>query len=243
MKASTVRARKAGAGQPPGASVRRSVGTPTALRCSDSWPRCRTPSARCARCGQTPATSQMTKRAARAGPEPCAPRALQAAPGQRPGPSPGTNSPLDCLCPGSASQARPAAAQPRPCGHQRDVRRSKCTTVWARLRGGQCRGEFATARSGGLGVGARSALRDLTRRNCLTTASAASGGSFSARPRDRAPQRTPRSGASQSEPRRWPPRSLACAQSVAQIELRTLANAPNGSQAYRSRYPFERETV
>jgi Putative transposase len=28
--------------------------------------------------------------------------ALQAAPGQRPGPSPGTNSPLDCLCPGSA---------------------------------------------------------------------------------------------------------------------------------------------
>ena len=29
-------------------------------------------------------------------------RPLQAAPGQRPGPSPGTNSPLDCLCPGSA---------------------------------------------------------------------------------------------------------------------------------------------
>ena len=28
--------------------------------------------------------------------------ALQAAPGQWPGPSPGTNSPLDCLCPGSA---------------------------------------------------------------------------------------------------------------------------------------------
>ena len=29
-------------------------------------------------------------------------RALQATPGQRPGPSPGTNSPLDCSCPGSA---------------------------------------------------------------------------------------------------------------------------------------------
>ena len=28
--------------------------------------------------------------------------ALQAAPGQRPDSSPGTNSPLDCLCPGSA---------------------------------------------------------------------------------------------------------------------------------------------
>ena len=30
------------------------------------------------------------------------PPALQAAPGQRPGSSPGTNSPPDCLCPGSA---------------------------------------------------------------------------------------------------------------------------------------------
>ena len=30
------------------------------------------------------------------------PAALQAAPGQWPGPSPGTNSPLDCLCSGSA---------------------------------------------------------------------------------------------------------------------------------------------
>ncbi len=30
------------------------------------------------------------------------PPALQAAPGQRPSPSPGTNSPPDCLCPGSA---------------------------------------------------------------------------------------------------------------------------------------------
>ena len=30
------------------------------------------------------------------------PPASQAAPGQRPGPSPGTNSPPDCLCPGSA---------------------------------------------------------------------------------------------------------------------------------------------
>ncbi len=30
------------------------------------------------------------------------PPALQAAPGQRPSPSPGTNSPPDCLCPGPA---------------------------------------------------------------------------------------------------------------------------------------------
>ena len=32
-------------------------------------------------------------------------RPLQAAPDQWPGPLPGTNSPLDCLCPGSAAQA------------------------------------------------------------------------------------------------------------------------------------------
>jgi hypothetical protein len=32
--------------------------------------------------------------------------ALQAAPGQWPGPSPGTSSPLDCLCPGSALMNR-----------------------------------------------------------------------------------------------------------------------------------------
>jgi hypothetical protein len=32
--------------------------------------------------------------------------ALQAAPGQRPGSSPGTNSPPDCLCPGSALMNR-----------------------------------------------------------------------------------------------------------------------------------------
>jgi hypothetical protein len=33
-------------------------------------------------------------------------QALQAAPGQWPGPSPGTDSPLDCLCPGSAPARR-----------------------------------------------------------------------------------------------------------------------------------------
>ena len=44
------------------------------LRCSTSWPRCGTRYANCVRCAQTTATSQSTKRAARAGHELCAPR-------------------------------------------------------------------------------------------------------------------------------------------------------------------------
>ena len=44
------------------------------LRCSISWPRCGTRCANCVRCAQTTATSQSTKRAARAGHELCAPR-------------------------------------------------------------------------------------------------------------------------------------------------------------------------
>ena len=35
----------------------------------------------------------------------------------------------------------------------------------------------------------------------------------------------------ESDPRRWPARSLASPQSLAQIELRTLANDSNGRQA------------
>ncbi len=45
-----------------------------ALWCSISWPRCGTRYANCVRCAQTTATSQSTKRAARAGHELCAPR-------------------------------------------------------------------------------------------------------------------------------------------------------------------------
>ena len=44
------------------------------LWCSISWPRCGTRYANCVRCAQTTATSQSTKRAARAGHELCAPR-------------------------------------------------------------------------------------------------------------------------------------------------------------------------
>ncbi len=46
------------------------------------------------------------------------PPALQAAPGQWPGPSPGTNSPPDCSCPGSAQDRRTGARQR---GGPRDV--------------------------------------------------------------------------------------------------------------------------
>ena len=68
------------------------------------------------------------------------------------------------------------------------------------------------ARSAGLGARARSALRHLTRCRCLTTASAASGGSSATGPRVRAPQcsrcthRPPHRSA-----RRLPSLGLACA--------------------------------
>ena len=60
----STRQRRARAGG--SASVWRSVGTPTALRCSGPWPRCRTHFACCARFVQTTATGQRTTRAARA---------------------------------------------------------------------------------------------------------------------------------------------------------------------------------
>jgi NhaP-type Na+/H+ or K+/H+ antiporter len=49
-------------------------------------------------------------------PRPLPGRALQAAPGQRPGPSAGTNSPQDCSCPASAPQggSRSGPAEPDP---------------------------------------------------------------------------------------------------------------------------------
>ena len=62
------RLRRARAGV--GASLRRSAGTPTALRCAVLWPRRGTRYVRFAHCVRTAATSQLTKRAARAATSP-----------------------------------------------------------------------------------------------------------------------------------------------------------------------------
>ena len=47
----------------------------------------------------------------------------------------------------------------------------------------------------------------------------------------------------ESDPRRWPARSLASPQTFAQIELKTLANARNGPQAAAHFYAIERNSV
>ena len=70
----------------------------------------------CVRCARTLAVSQITKRAgtrADRNPVPCRPRWAQA-----PSRSPGTNSPLDCSCPGSPPRRRtgaPPRTRPRLC--------------------------------------------------------------------------------------------------------------------------------
>ncbi len=67
------------------ASLRRSAGTPTAFRCSVSWPVAELASFAALTTLKQAATSQSTKRAARAGHEPCAPpRRRGAAPTRRP---------------------------------------------------------------------------------------------------------------------------------------------------------------
>ncbi len=69
----------------------------------------------------------------------------------------------------------------------------KCThaaAVSAKVRVGGWRRAFAQPRSAGLAARARSALRALTRRNCLSEASAARAASFATGPQDRASQGT-----------------------------------------------------
>jgi hypothetical protein len=152
------------------------------LRCSVAWPCRRTRFAHCVRCAQTGAASQITRRAARAGHTPWP---VQAAPGQWPGRSPGTGSPLDCPCPGSPSR-RQADARRQPPGHTcAENRGGPRREAHALQRGRRWVGE---GHQGGgeqrrAGVGARSALRDLTCGACLSAESEANAASCAARPR------------------------------------------------------------
>ena len=128
---------------------------PTALRCSAPGPRRETPFVRCAHCGQTVATSQSTKRAARAGPEPCAARRRPHAP-------------------------RPARMH--LCSCSGGVRRDPHHRRWHSRQAAPGGGSLWSGEEHSPGVGARSALRPLTRRDCLTAVSAANAGSFATRP-------------------------------------------------------------
>ena len=125
------------------------------LRCSVSWPRRRTHYANCVRSVQTTAASQKTKRAARAGHEPCASRLRRGA---------------------------PPAARPRLC-RDTEVLVEQRAQWWNSRQAVPGRGDFCGDEKRRAGVGARSALCDLTRRGCLNAASAARVVSSAARPR------------------------------------------------------------
>ena len=151
---------------------------PTALRCSVSWPRRRTHFARCARCVQTAATSQMTTRAAREATSP----ALLGAP-----------------------EARPVLPE-RAFAEARSVLGTNTQAAASRqaVPGG---GDFCGDEKRRPGVGARSALRCLTRRGCLNAVSAANEVSSAARPQ--AEQRSG-VGAKRRPPQHEPPLGTAC---------------------------------
>ena len=156
---STVGASKGAGGQPAALHCLPSL-REGSLRCSVSWPRRRTHSANCVRCVQTTAASQKTKRAARAGHEPCAPRLRRGA---------------------------PPAARPRLCrGTEVPGGRSlfgRGAQWWKSRQAVPGRGDFCGDEKRRAGVGARSALRYLTRRGCLNGAHEVSAVSSAARPR------------------------------------------------------------
>ncbi len=130
---------------------------------------------RCAHCAQTAATSQTTKRAGARGHEPCAARRRTgAAPAARPR-----------LCQtalalyGEGNGARQASSLPCSGASRARCPRSAFFLLrgsaplakpWAGVRRRAC----AAASSAGFAGGARSALRQLTRRACLSAANAVS---------------------------------------------------------------------
>jgi hypothetical protein len=74
--------------------------------------------------------------------------ALQAAPGQRPGPSPGTNSPQDCLCPGSALMKRGSSVPVLASVWAMKLAACCCTRRYSVVCSGRCRSQRSGAPSG-----------------------------------------------------------------------------------------------
>ncbi len=153
-KRSTIGASKGAGGQPSALRCLPSL-REGSLRCSVSWPRRRTHYAHCVSSVQTTAASQITKRAARAGHEPCASRLRRGA---------------------------PPATRPRLCRTTEPLGLRE--TQWCPSRQADPgRGDFCGDEKRRAGVGARSALRYLTRRGCLNGANAVRVVSSAARPR------------------------------------------------------------
>jgi len=150
---STVGASKGAGGQPSALHCLPSL-REGSLRCSVSWPRRRTHYAHFVSSVQTTAASQITKRAARAGHEPCAPRLRRGA---------------------------PPAARPRLC-RTTELLVLRGTQWWKSRQAVPGRGDFCGDEKHRARVGARSALRKLTRRGCLNGAHEVSVVSSAARP-------------------------------------------------------------
>jgi hypothetical protein len=152
-KRSTIGASKGAGGQPAALRCLPSL-REGSLRCSVSWPCRRTRYVRFALYAQTTATSQFTKRASRAGHEPCASRLRRGA---------------------------PPAARPRLC-RTTEVFAEGAAQWWNSRQAVPGRGDFCGGEKRRPGVGARSALRCLTRRGCLSVESEANVASSAARP-------------------------------------------------------------
>ena len=201
----------------------------TALRCSDARPCGITRYVHFVHCAQTDAASQMTKRAARASPKPCAARRprnrLPAHPPALPCLHPSLqNYPLPskvALQPEERSRIalRSIRATGNPPRHERSrspdanpgiVRHADTsnTPVRSGAVGGRGWGAISGASSSaGLGAGARSALRHLTCGVCLSAVNEVNVASYAAQPRDRAAQSSPR--ASEDRPSMSPPAPAA----------------------------------
>ncbi len=193
---------------------------PTALRCSVSWPCRRTRFVRCAHCTQTAATSQITTRAAREATSPgLAGRAGPGGPAVRQ-----AQTVLRTVCVRAHLLGAPEARSSLPArafSAESLLVRRKAALVperWAAPGGG----DFCGDEERRFEVGARSALRQLTCRSCLSAVSAANVASSAARPRTehrsavdaqhRPPQHEPPPGAARRDartsPRRTPPEQI-----------------------------------
>ena len=146
-------------------------------------------------------------------------RPVQAAPGQWPGPSPGMDSPLDCPCPGSASEA-PSDLSGRAFAETFRVFGGRANTVAVQGLALRCKPQSVTARQAVPGrgdfwggeehspeVGARCALQQLTRRRCLNEAERSERSEFDGATSWRAPQRSRRN---RRPPRHEPLPGTAC---------------------------------
>ena len=156
----------------------------------------------------------------------------------------------------SVHEAR-CARRPRPCASRRPRNRpcrvppaaqaprrhagNEHRGAPAKARAGSRRRAYAQPRSAGLVDRARSAPRQLTRRNCLTAVSAANEGSFSTGPRDRASQGTLAQRGQASKRRRLPARAFARADAPTQSGRSRTAATGRTTTLKRSRSgPFTR---